>query len=205
MVRTHAGTRNFNHVAKQQEPNQVIERERKPMIVRQVSFLSLINACDVVNGKLMGFRDPKKQTNKQTRRDGAPLLKDTETCALCTILLQVSLSLSFPPTFLGMAYDCRLKWGEKNKTSDIYTLLKGFYSSPSVSTCPDFRDFSHFQLNVTIEEETYPVTDPSLSRIQNQTTKQKHWSKPMRLLPKWRCEETTYSVITPHAPQRRRC
>lgn len=152
-------------------------------------------------------RSKKKQTNKQEEMGpGFWRIQRRVRCAQYYYKsLSLFLSLSFPPTFLGMAYDCRLKWGEKNKTSDIYTLLKGFYSSPSVSTCPDFRDFSHFQLNVTIEEETYPVTDPSLSRIQNQTTKQKHWSKPMRLLPKWRCEETTYSVITPHAPQRRRC
>ena len=102
MVRTHAGTRNFNHVAKQQEANQVIERERKPMIVRQVSFLSLINACDVVNGKLMGFRDPKKNKQTNKKRWGPAFEGYRDVCAVHNIITSLFLSFSlflFPLLF----------------------------------------------------------------------------------------------------------
>ena len=60
-------------------------------------------------------------------------------------------------------------------------------------------------MNVTIEEETYLVTDQSLSRIQNKTTKQNN-------IDQNRCGCHLNGVARrrhqrhyPHAPQRRQC
>ena len=146
-----------------------------------------------------------KKKTKKTRRDGAPLLKDTDIIIYIMDILQVSL-FPFPPTFLGMAYDCRLKWGETNKTSDMYTSLKRF---PFITFRLDLswfpRLFPLSAMNVTIEEETYLVTDQSLSRIQNKTTKQYN-------IDQNRCGCHLNGVARrrhqrhyPHAPQRRQC